>query len=228
MGVHNVLRLNNRIGSGPPPVVFSHWGLLALVFAVALAVCSLSVLSYAESPTTPAPSGPAAGTQGGTTPSQPETEKTPPEPPDEVTKLKQQIVKAQNEGSLGFRKRILCSAVQGYGLYSPLKAGVPTTGIILYVEPANYGTMVGSDRYVIDCVVDIAVLGAGGKLLHEKKGKLNYVSRSPVLDIHFAVGLQLKKPLEKTVTIKTILHDNIKNERATDTLTLTINPGHGV
>jgi hypothetical protein len=233
MGAHDMSRPNTFSRAGVRPVVPYQAQFLACILAGAVVLtCCLFCAAFAEPPNAPEsksaePSRPSDDATGGEKP-RTDAAKESPEPPDEIARLKLQIVKTQNESPLGFRKRILCSAVQGYGLYSPLKAGVPTSNLILYVEPANYGTMAGSDRFVIDCVVDIAVVGNGGKVLYEKKGKLNYVSRSPILDVFYAVGIQLKKPLEKTVTIKMILHDNIKNERASTALTLTLNPGHGV
>jgi hypothetical protein len=149
-------------------------------------------------------------------------------PPDEVTVLKEKILKVQNEGKLRFRKSVLCSSVQGYGQYSPVTGGPVSNKLILYVEPANYGVMISSDRYVIDCLVEITVIGGGGKVLHEAKQKLNFVTRTPKLDVYYAIGVQLKKPLEKSMTIKTVLHDNIKNESASTAITLNINQAHGV
>ncbi|GEM_PF-1915728 len=142
----------------------------------------------------------------------------------EVLRLKKQIIELQNQGKLGFNKVVPCSSVERFGIYSPLKSGKPLSTVIFYVEPSNYGTLVTKDRYIIDCVVDLAVLNSEGKLIAGKKGllKINRVSRSPIIDLYFKIRVKLKKPLKKDITIRTRLRDNIRNESATATYRINV------
>jgi hypothetical protein len=134
--------------------------------------------------------------------------------PDEVTKLKVQIIELQNKGKLGFRKVVACSAVEGYGSYSPLTTGESLTKIAFYCEPANVSTLISGDRYVIDCAVDVFLTDLTGKLLLGKQGivKLNRVGRSPILDLYFPIQIDLQKLPVRQVIAKIVLHDKIKNQ----------------
>lgn len=84
------------------------------------------------------------------------------------------------------------------------------------MEPANYGTLVTKDRYIIDCAVDVAIFNESGKVVAGKKGvlKIKRVTRSPVLDLFYKIRINLKKPLKHGMTIKTLLRDKIKNDSA--------------
>lgn len=147
-------------------------------------------------------------------------------PDDEVSALKKRIIEIQNSGKLKFRKLVPCSSVERFGVYSPLKKEVPTSTIVLYVEPANYGTLVTQDRYVIDCTVDVAVFTAQGKIIGGKEGilRINRVCHSPTLDLYFKVQVNLKKPLAQDMVIKTRLRDSIKNDSVTGTLRINVKP----
>lgn len=135
---------------------------------------------------------------------------------EEVAKLKNQIIEVQNRGKLGFRKIVSCSAVERFGVYSPLQSHAPVSRLFLYFEPANYSTMVTKDRYIIDCSVDLFLFNEAGKPVAGKKGilKIKRISRSPVLDLYYKIRIDLKKPLKGDIVIKTVLHDHIKNASA--------------
>ncbi len=135
---------------------------------------------------------------------------------DEVLELKKKILEIQNKAKLGFRKVVLCSKVEGFGVYSPLPKGKLIPHLVLYFEPANVSTLVSNDRYVIDCTVDIAILDAtgrpvGGKV---KSMKFHRVARSPVLDLYFKLPINFKKPPQKAFSLRVVLNDNIKNQRS--------------
>jgi len=138
---------------------------------------------------------------------------------DEVLKLKREIIELQNKGKLGFRKVILCSKVDGYGRYSPLNPGQRVSRLVLYFEPANVGTLISGDRYIIDCSIDLFIFQGKGKPIRGKKNihKINRVSRSPVLDLFFVVRVNLKKPVGGSLVLKTVLNDNIKNQSSSIT-----------
>lgn len=143
---------------------------------------------------------------------------------DEILVLKKRIIELQNKGKLGFRKLVVCTKVDGYGIYSPMEPGKPSRRMVLYFEPANVSTLVTSDRYIIDCSVDLIAFDGSGKPVTGKKGvlKINRVSRSPVLDLFFRINLNLKKPPKKDLIIKTVLHDNIKNQSTSATYRINV------
>lgn len=143
-----------------------------------------------------------------------------------VLELKRAIIELQNRGKLGFRKVVLCSKVESYGVYSPLPKGKLARTMVLYCEPANVSTMVTSDRYIVDCTVDFIVLNAAGKAIAGKKGyaKLHRIARSPVLDLFFGLKFKIDKKVETLLkpgfTLRVLLHDNIKNQSAAYNLKL--------
>jgi hypothetical protein len=130
--------------------------------------------------------------------------------------LKEQIIEMRNKGKLGFRKVVLCSDVRSFGIYSPLEKGKPTKRLVLYFEPANVSTLVSKDRYVIDCTVDMFVTDANGKVLGAKKNakRIGGVASSPVIDLFFTLSFKFKKPRKEGFVVRAVLHDNIKNDKA--------------
>ncbi len=151
-----------------------------------------------------------------------------PESDDKITELKNRIIELQNKSKLGFKKVAVCNKVEGYGMYSPIEPGKLTRSFILYFEPANVSTLVTPGRYVVDCTVDILQVSrdASGKFIGRrmKKLKINKVSRSPVLDLYFALNMTMKKPPKEDLVIKTILFDNIKNQSTTVNYRINVKP----
>lgn len=146
---------------------------------------------------------------------------------DEVWMLKKRIIELQNKGKLGFRKVVPCSSVERYGIYSPIEARLNSPNLVLYVEPANYSTMVTQDRYIIDCTVDLILVNPSGKVLGGKKGilKINRISRSPILDLFYKIQINAKKPLKQGFILKTVLHDKIKNQSTAASFRINVQPG---
>jgi hypothetical protein len=146
---------------------------------------------------------------------------------DQVSLLKKQIIEAQNNSKLGFRKVVLCSRVEGFGMYWPLNPEQQASSLVLYFEPSNVSTMVSGDRYVIDCTVDLIAMDSTGKVVFGQNGilKINRVSRSPILDLFFNVKLDLKKPPKETLTLATVFHDKIKNQSITTKYKLNFKSG---
>lgn len=135
----------------------------------------------------------------------------------EVSILKEKILELQNKSDLGFGKVVPCKSVEGYGIYSPLEAGQPSSKVIFYVEPANYGVLKSDDRYIIDCAVDLFIYDTSGKLItgNENARKINKVSRSPILDLYFTVELNMTKTVKQgAFIVKMVLNDRIKNKSA--------------
>ena len=145
-------------------------------------------------------------------------------PPTEIRKLKEQIIDLQNKGKLGFRKVVLCSSVEAYGIYSPIVPGQPSPKVYLYFEPENVSTLVTGDRYIIDLSLDLFLYDAGGKLIAGKETvlRINRISRSPILDLYYKVEINLRKPGAQLAALKTVLHDKIKNGSVTATYRLNV------
>jgi hypothetical protein len=139
------------------------------------------------------------------------------QPPDDVQKLKEQVIELQNKGELGFRKVVACTAVEGYGMYSPIEESGPRPSkLILYFEPCNVSTLVSGDRFIIDLSVDLVLTDSSGKVIGSAPTKkLNRVSYSPIFDIHYAPALSLKELANRDVTLRISLRDNIKNRTVT-------------
>ncbi|MDQ7783840.1 MAG: hypothetical protein RDU20_13235 [Desulfomonilaceae bacterium] len=135
---------------------------------------------------------------------------------DPILELKKNIIELQNKEKLRFRKVVLCSKVEGFGVYSPLPKGKLTPQFVLYFEPANVSTLVSGDRYVIDCTVQIAILDAAGTPAAGKIKtlKLHKVARSPLLDLFFMLPVNFNKPPQDVFSLRVVLSDNIKNESA--------------
>lgn len=152
----------------------------------------------------------------------------PQDAPDEVQKLKERILDVQNQGKLGFRKIIPCSSAEGFGIYSPLEPSQKVQRIVFYCEPSNVSTLKSGDRYVIDCAVDCILMDTSGRVLGGKQNflRINRVSRSPIMDLFFKFDIALKKPLDRPVLLKTVLHDKIKNASVSATKKISIEGPH--
>jgi hypothetical protein len=147
--------------------------------------------------------------------------------PDEVLKLKERILELQNKGKLGFRKIVACRSVEGFGAYSPIEPGQAVDKVVFYCEPANVSTLNSGDRYIIDCSVDFLLMDSLGKVVSGKENalRINRVSRSPIMDLYFKVEMRLRKGLDQSVVIKTVLHDKIKNETVSVTNRVNVEAG---
>ncbi len=143
-----------------------------------------------------------------------------------ILKLKHEILEMQNKGKLGFHKVVLCSSVDGYGQYSPIKPNSKVSRLTIYFEPANVSVMRSKNRYVIDCKIDIAAISSTGKVLAVKKNlSISRVTKSPPIDIYFKVNWNFKKAPKKGIILKTVLRDRIKNASASVTLRLNTKKG---
>jgi hypothetical protein len=140
---------------------------------------------------------------------------------EKILKLKHEIIQLQNSGKLGFNKVAICSRVDGFGQYSPLKPNTQTSKLTIYFEPANVSILRSGGRYIIDCKVDIAALSVTGKVLAVKKNlSISKVTKSPPLDLYFKVNWNFRKAPKKGIILKTVLHDRIKNASASATFRL--------
>jgi hypothetical protein len=171
---------------------------------------------------------PTPGIHSGTD-SQPTDKKgtSPAAPPDEAQAMKERIIDLQNKGKLGFRKIVACSTVEGFGVYSPIEPGQTVGKVVFYCEPANVSTLRSQDRYIVDCAVDFLLMDSSGKVLGGKENalKINRISRSPVMDLYFKVEMRLRKLADRSVFIKTVLHDKIKNETVSVINRINVDPG---
>ena len=142
--------------------------------------------------------------------------------PDEVAALKERIIELRNKGKLGFGKIVPCKSVESFGVYTPIKAGSPVRRIIIYVEPSNVSTLISDGKYIINCSVEILLIGPNGKIHAGKKGAINRVSRSPVIDLYFKFQIKPKKLQPAPMAVKLVLRDRIKEQTASFTLRLNL------
>ncbi|MBM3294077.1 MAG: hypothetical protein FJY82_06075 [Candidatus Aminicenantes bacterium] len=137
---------------------------------------------------------------------------------DQILKLKDQIVRLQNEGDLGFGRFSLCSEILGFGSYAPLpQAVIPRNGILLvYYEPANVFTAVREGLYEIWYTQDLALLDAGGKVIQEWKDFLTFrqAAKQPILDLYAKNTLELQGLPPGDYKLRAVLKDRFRKGEA--------------
>lgn len=141
---------------------------------------------------------------------------------EKILKLKDQIVRIQNEGKLGMRNLNLCSKVITLGAYVPLPEAKIEVGktYYIYYEPTNWFTKTEGGRYEFWFTQDVILLDAKGEVLAEHPGALSmhFNTVTPLLDIYVVNDLLLTEaPLGK-YTYKMVLHDEFKDETMTETV----------
>jgi hypothetical protein len=145
---------------------------------------------------------------------------------DEVLKLKEQILSIQNRGELGFRNFAACSAVRGFGSYTPLAKAVVGADrkLLIYYEPQNVFSAKREGGYEIWYTQDVALLDAQGVLLQEWKDLLefHYASRAPVLDLFATNDLNLQGLPEGTYKFRAVLKDKLRVRQAVQTIDLIV------
>ncbi len=142
---------------------------------------------------------------------------------EKILKLKDEIIKIQNQGELGFRNFTLCSKIITYGHYVALpepKVKIGAERLLVYVEPANYFTNTQSGRYEIWLTQDMVVLDENGEVLFEKTDALSahFNTSSPILDIFFPTTLYVSEVPVGKYTYKAVLHDVLRDTTATKTI----------
>ena len=141
---------------------------------------------------------------------------------EKILKLKDEIVKIQNQGELGFRNFTLCSKIITMGHYVPLpepkvKVGKP---LLIYYEPANVFTNTQGGRYEFWFTQDMLLFDEEGKLLFEKADALSmhFNTATPLLDLYVTNTVTLTGLPVGKYTYKAVLHDVLRDTTATKTI----------
>jgi len=145
-----------------------------------------------------------------------------------VTDLKEKIIDLQNEGTLGFRNLTVCNNILGFGQYVPNRGNQvkPGSTLLVYYEPENVFTNRLHGTYQIYYTQDMILTDSEGSILYEGLELLNfnYQTTSPVLDVYATNSLNLGDLPAGTYQLKLVLHDQLKQENAEQTVTFEIRP----
>jgi hypothetical protein len=138
---------------------------------------------------------------------------------EEILRLKDQIVRIQNEGKLGMRNLNLCSKVITLGSYVPLPEAKIKGGkkYYIYYEPTNWFTKTEEGRYEFWFTQDAFLLDAKGEVLVERLGALSmhFNTTTPLLDIYVVNDLHITGAPPGRYTYKMVLRDEFKDETET-------------
>jgi len=142
---------------------------------------------------------------------------------EKILELKDEIVKIQNQGELGFRNFTLCSKIITFGHYVALpepKVKVGTEEILIYTEPANHFTNTQGGRYELWLTLDMIVLAENGEVLLEKTDAVSphFNTATPILDIFFPLTIYVSEVPVGKYTFKAVLHDVLREATATKTV----------
>jgi len=140
-----------------------------------------------------------------------------------ILKLKDDIIRIQNQGELGFRNFTLCSKIITMGQYVALpepKVKVGAEELLIYIEPANVFTSTQEERYEIWITQDILLLDEEGELLLEKTDAVSahFNTSTPILDLYLPNTLYMSTLPVGKYTYKAVLHDVLKGTTATKTI----------
>ena len=141
---------------------------------------------------------------------------------EKILRLKDQIVRIQNEGKLGMRNVNLCSKVITLGAYVPLpEAKIEVDKkYYIYYEPTNWFTKTEQERYEFWLTQNIILLDAQGEVLVERPGALSvhFNTATPIVDVYITNDLYLTAAPPGKYTYKMVLHDEFKEESVTKTV----------
>jgi len=141
---------------------------------------------------------------------------------EKILKLKNEIIKIQNQGELGFRNFTLCSKIITMGHYVPLPEPKVKVGekLLIYYEPANVFTNTQEGRYEFWFTQDMLLFDEGEKLLFEKTDALSmhFNTATPLLDLYATNTLTLTGLPAGKYTYKAVLHDVLRDTTATKTI----------
>jgi len=140
-----------------------------------------------------------------------------------ILKLKDDIIKIQNQGDLGFRNFTLCSKIITMGHYVALpepKVKVGTEELLIYIEPANVFTNTQEGRYEFWITQDMFLLDEEGELLLEKTDAISahFNTATPILDLYLPNTLYMSTLPVGKYSYKAVLHDVLRGTTATKTI----------
>ena len=141
---------------------------------------------------------------------------------EKILELKDEIVKIQNQGELGFRNFTLCSKIITMGHYVPLPEPKVKVGekLLVYYEPANVFTNTQGGRYEFWFTQDMLLFDEKGELLYEKTDALSmhFNTATPLLDLYVTNTLTLTGLPAGKYTYKAVLHDALRDTTAGKTI----------
>jgi len=140
-----------------------------------------------------------------------------------ISKLKDDIIRIQNQGELGFRNFTLCSKIITMGHYVALpkpKVKVGTEELLIYIEPANVFTSTQEGRYEFWITQDMSILDEEGELLLERTDAISahFNTATPILDLYLPNTLYMSTLPVGKYTYKAVLHDVLRGTTATRTI----------
>lgn len=141
---------------------------------------------------------------------------------EKILKLKDEIIKIQNQGELGFRNFTLCSKIITMGHYVPLPEPKVKVGkkLLIYYEPANIFTNTQGGRYEFWFTQDMLLFDEKGELLFDKTDALSmhFNTATPLLDLYVTNTVTLTGLPVGKYTYKAVLHDVLRDTTATKTI----------
>ena len=141
---------------------------------------------------------------------------------EKILKLKDQIVRIQNEGKLGMRNLNLCSKVITLGAYVPLPEAKIEVGktYYIYYEPTNWFTKIEKGRYEFWLEQEVLILDVQGDVVWSslRAPIAHHNTAVPMLDIYMVNNIDLTAAPPGKYTYKIVLHDEFKGETATKTV----------
>jgi len=140
-----------------------------------------------------------------------------------ILKLKDDIIRIQNQGELGFRNFTLCSKIITMGHYVALpepKVKVGTEELLIYIEPGNVFTNTQEGRYEFWITQDMFLLDEEGELLLEKTDAISahFNTATPILDLYLPNTLYMSTLPVGKYSYKAVLHDVLRGTTATKTI----------
>ena len=139
-----------------------------------------------------------------------------------ILKLKEDIVRIQNQGELGIKKLNLCRSIVTLGAYVPLEEAKIEVGkeYYIYYEPVNIFTKISEGRYEFWFTQDIILLDDTGEVLTERPAALSmhFNTATPLLDIYVTNDLLLTAAPPGKYTYKIVLHDVFRDKSTVETI----------
>lgn len=139
-----------------------------------------------------------------------------------ILKLKEDIVRIQNQGELGIKKLNLCRSIVTLGAYVPLEEAKIEVGkeYYIYYEPVNIFTKISEGRYEFWFTQDIILLDDRGEVLMERPGALSmhFNTATPLLDIYVTNDLLLTGAPPGKYIYRIVLHDVFKDQSVVETI----------
>jgi len=143
---------------------------------------------------------------------------------DSILALSEAIRLMQNKKELKITRVELCSAIRGYGDFTPLTTGNmdPTKPIYLYIELDGFNVHKEKDKFVVWISEDLRVVNEKGKVLANKKDWMNEKKYSNVSVFPFFVQNVIQNVPPGKYTYEITIKDHLKKAFAEKTFSFTV------